>query len=152
MESDQRLRALLAAVDDVLPEYRTSRPGKSLTDAEAQVVLAIGKWQVLWDEGVKDGDMGPYLGAPALHKLQLNLRSQHDVDAFARSFDAHAHTLARKAKKLAQSRQRADLDEALRLRSVERRSTTVDIEHATNPLSFEDPTGAQQFGDHKESD
>lgn len=143
MASEEQLKALLAAADTVLPTYRTKK-GRSLTDPEAAAAQAISKFWLLFDDGVKDGQMQPYLGVATLYELEQQL----GVVPKNRRVREHASTLAREARQLYTKRQREDLDAALRLRAVPRESTTADISKGTDPLTFEDPEGQQGLGDH----
>ena len=151
MSSEEQLKALLTAADEALPAYRTKKPGGSLTDEEAKAVLDLGKFWLLFDDGVKDGQMGPYLGVPTLLELERQLRTR-GVDAKSQPIKLHTHNLAREARQLAAAKRKAELDDALRLRTVARESTTADTDLGTRPDQFEDPTGIQFFGNHEAGD
>lgn len=50
MSSGEQLNALLAAADEALPDYRKKRPGKWLTDQQAEGVRLLGRFWLAFDE------------------------------------------------------------------------------------------------------
>lgn len=152
MASGEQLTLLLAAADEALLKYRTKKPVRSLTNPEAEAVIVLGKFWLLFDDGVKDGQMEPYLGVATLYELEQQLKREQGVDTRSPRIRLHASNLAKEARQLAASKRKANLNDELRLRAVSRDATTADTDNGTRPGKFEDPTGTQWFGRHGAGD